>query len=317
MFGQLLPITGQRSSQMEAASALVEAASSRADDAVRRARADLRWTFAQLAAAQARERELTSARDRLRDLSEILSSARPPAMRPASIACGRSARCSTWTPIARPRPAERARAQAALAAFSPSRSIRRGSSRSCPIRDRSPPLPTVDALIERAIASRGELAAFRKEVDAANLSVRAADRRKLPEPEVIAGTKSSLRRHRQRRDRCRPSSRCSITERSSTRLPPRVRAKQKRRQPHSVDRCARRLNRFMPLCRSDATPLRDIGEAPSRAPISSSASRRSATTRASAAFWSCSMPIAPAPPPGSVRRCSRPPSVKLRSNWNS
>jgi cobalt-zinc-cadmium efflux system outer membrane protein len=192
MFGQLLPITGQRSSQMEAASALVEAASSRADDAVRRARADLRWTFAQLAAAQARERELTSARDRLRDLSEILSK-REAAGDAAGFDRLRAEREVLDVDTDRATAAsERARAQAALAAFfaEPVDSTRIiavvSDTRSVP------PLPTVDALIERAIASRGELAAFRKEVDAANLSVRAADRRKLPEPEVIAGTKSSF-----------------------------------------------------------------------------------------------------------------------------
>jgi outer membrane protein TolC len=52
-------------------------------------------------------------------------------------------------------------------------------------------LPALGALIERAESSRGDLTAFRKEIDAANFSARAAERRRLPEPEVIAGTKSS------------------------------------------------------------------------------------------------------------------------------
>ena len=59
--------------EVQAASALVDASSSRADDALRRARADLRLAFAQLVAAQIRERELTAARDRLRDLADILA----------------------------------------------------------------------------------------------------------------------------------------------------------------------------------------------------------------------------------------------------
>ena len=39
---------------------------------VRRARADLRLAFAQLVSAQARERELIAARDRLRGLADVL-----------------------------------------------------------------------------------------------------------------------------------------------------------------------------------------------------------------------------------------------------
>src|SRR5262245_50674729 len=73
MVGQLLPVSGQRQFQVKAASALVDAASSRADEAIRRARADLRLAFAQLAAAQQRERDLTAARNRLQELADILT----------------------------------------------------------------------------------------------------------------------------------------------------------------------------------------------------------------------------------------------------
>ena len=52
-------------------------------------------------------------------------------------------------------------------------------------------LPPVAALVERAESSRGELLALRREVDAARLAGRAAERRRIPEPEVVAGTKSS------------------------------------------------------------------------------------------------------------------------------
>ena len=69
--GQLLPLNGHRGLQVHSASALVDASVSRTDNAVRRARADLRLAFARLAAAQARERELGAARDRIRDLSGI------------------------------------------------------------------------------------------------------------------------------------------------------------------------------------------------------------------------------------------------------
>src|SRR4029453_2785992 len=70
---QPLPITGRRGLDVQAASALVGASASRADDEIRRLRADLRVVFADLAAAQVREDELTAARDRLRDVAELLA----------------------------------------------------------------------------------------------------------------------------------------------------------------------------------------------------------------------------------------------------
>src|SRR3989475_4192683 len=73
MVAQPLPITGRRGLEVQAASALVDASSNRSDDAMRRARADLRLAFAQLLAAQFRERELTTARDRLRGLADVLA----------------------------------------------------------------------------------------------------------------------------------------------------------------------------------------------------------------------------------------------------
>src|SRR5262245_31996702 len=73
MIAQQLPITGRRGLEVRAASALVDASTSRSEDAVRRARADLRVAFAHLAAGQTRERELTASRDRLQELAEILA----------------------------------------------------------------------------------------------------------------------------------------------------------------------------------------------------------------------------------------------------
>src|SRR6266849_5971565 len=73
MVAQPLPITGRRGLEVQAASALVDASSNRSDDAMRRARVDLRLAFAQLLAAQVREHELTTARDRLRGLAEVLA----------------------------------------------------------------------------------------------------------------------------------------------------------------------------------------------------------------------------------------------------
>jgi Outer membrane efflux protein len=61
MIAQPLPISGRRGLEQQAASALVDAASNRTDDAVRRARVDLQLAFAQLVAGQVRERDLTTA----------------------------------------------------------------------------------------------------------------------------------------------------------------------------------------------------------------------------------------------------------------
>jgi cobalt-zinc-cadmium efflux system outer membrane protein len=73
MVTQPLPITGRRGLDVQAAEAMVAASSSRVDDEFRRLRADLRLAFAELLAAQARVRELTASRDRLRGLAEVLA----------------------------------------------------------------------------------------------------------------------------------------------------------------------------------------------------------------------------------------------------
>jgi len=53
------------------------------------------------------------------------------------------------------------------------------------------PLPTVDMLVARAQMVRGEPAALRDEIESGRFAERAAARRMVPEPEVVAGTKSS------------------------------------------------------------------------------------------------------------------------------
>src|SRR5580765_4471834 len=190
MVAQPLPVTGRRGLEMEAAAALVDASASRSDDVLRRARADLRLAYAQLVAAQARERGLTDARDRLRELADILARRenagdtagfdRLRAEREVSDIDADLAAVAT----------ERARAQASIAGFfagapDPSRIV------AAPQPATPAPVPTLDALVDRAAAVRGELLALQKEADAARLGVRAAERRRIPEPEIIAGTKSS------------------------------------------------------------------------------------------------------------------------------
>ena len=187
--GQPLPVTGRRSLEIQAASALVDAATHRADDWVRRARADLRLVFAQLVAAQAREHEVQLARTRLQELVQILER-REAAGDAAGFDRLRAERdvfdLEADEAIAA---TDRARAQALLAGFfvaaDPATLVAVGAS--------SPPpdIPAVDVLLARAWAVRGELTALGHEREAARLSGQAADRRRLPEPEVIAGTKSS------------------------------------------------------------------------------------------------------------------------------
>jgi cobalt-zinc-cadmium efflux system outer membrane protein len=49
----------------------------------------------------------------------------------------------------------------------------------------------VEELVARAATVRGELLALARERDAASFMEQVADRRRIPEPEVVAGTKSS------------------------------------------------------------------------------------------------------------------------------
>ena len=52
-------------------------------------------------------------------------------------------------------------------------------------------LPALDELIAVAERSNGELVALERELEAAGFAERAAERRSIPEPEIVAGTKSS------------------------------------------------------------------------------------------------------------------------------
>ncbi len=190
MVAQPLPITGRRNLDVQAASALVDATSSRVDDELRRLRADLRLSFADLAAAQTRERNLTAARDRLRELTDVLAK-REAAGDAAGFDRLRAEREVLDIDADRVVAAtERARAQAMLASFfadtpDPSRIV-------AVDRSAAPAaLPRLEALIEQAESTRGELVALRHEMEAARFAERAADRRRIPEPELVAGTKSS------------------------------------------------------------------------------------------------------------------------------
>lgn len=190
MVAQTLPVTGRRRFAVSAATARVDATSRRADDAVRRLRADLRLAFTDVWSAQERERELARSRDRLDDLAAILGR-REEAGEAAGFDRLRAEREVLDADATRSLAAgERAQAQALLASFL-------GSPRDGSAIEAIRPLasattiPTVDELTARADTARGELAAFAREIDAAGFAEQEARRRSVPEPEVVAGTKTS------------------------------------------------------------------------------------------------------------------------------
>jgi outer membrane protein, heavy metal efflux system len=187
--GQVFPITGRRPLEVSAATAMVDVASGRAGDQLRRLRTDLRLAFAELVAAQNRERELTATRDRLQELAGVLGK-REAAGDAAGFDRLRAEREVLEADVERAGAAvDRARAQAMLGGFFASA----GSSRITAVAGDAARtmLPPVDELMARAEETRGEISALRREIDAATFAERAAGRRVIPEPEIVAGTKSS------------------------------------------------------------------------------------------------------------------------------
>lgn len=187
---QVLPITGRRGLESHAASALVEASSHRADEDIRRARAELRQAYAALVSAQLREGEIAHALDRIGGLVERLSR-REAAGDAAGYDVLRAQRemLDLETALAGAR-ADRARAQADLGSFFAASDVTSIVAAPPAIASRSP-LPDVAALIGRAESTRGELSALQQEIESARFAESAAGRRLVPEPEVVAGTKSS------------------------------------------------------------------------------------------------------------------------------
>jgi outer membrane protein TolC len=87
--------------------------------------------------------------------------------------------------------ADRARAQAALAAFyAPSTNPSTLIAAVPPVRTHGP-LPTVEELLAHAESQLPELSALKRQQESAAFAIQAAGRRPIPEPEVVAGTKSS------------------------------------------------------------------------------------------------------------------------------
>ena len=190
MIGQTLPITGVRRLNVDAASARVEASVRRADEQIRRLRGELRAAFADLWAAQERERALTSARDRLQEVAAVIAR-REAAGDAAGFDRLRAEREVLDLDAERDvASADRARAEAILAGF-----VTGGQASGSIVAVHSPgaraALPSLDELVAQAERTRGDLAALTYDAAAARLAERAAGRLAIPEPELVAGTKSS------------------------------------------------------------------------------------------------------------------------------
>jgi cobalt-zinc-cadmium efflux system outer membrane protein len=187
---QPLPITGQRRFETASATALLGATTNRADEAVRRARADLRMAYADLVTAQTRERELTTVRDHLQELVGILEK-RERAGDAAAFDRLRAQREVIDFDADRVLAgADRARAQGRLASYFAAVTDPSTIVAANPVigpRD----VPPLSILVDEAERTRGEALALQGEIEAARFAVRAADRRRVPEPEVLGGTKSS------------------------------------------------------------------------------------------------------------------------------
>ncbi len=187
---QPLPVTGVRALERSAAGERVGAATSRADQSIRRMRAELQHAFASLVAVQTREAICGQARDRLRSLAGVIAR-REAAGEAAGFDRLRVERevieVDTDCQVAA---VDRARAQGGLAGFlsgppDPATLVAQAPAA------RVPEPSDAEALIARAEAAPGELAALRHDGESARLSSLAADRRRLPVPEIVAGTKTS------------------------------------------------------------------------------------------------------------------------------
>ena len=188
---QPLPVSGRRGLEIEAAVARADAQDRRNDNAIRQARSELRLAYAELAAAQVRESELTTAGTHLDELVQILGS-RERAGDAAGYDFLRAQRELTEieTDLAATRDA-RVRAQGALGAFFANPADVAMLVVAPPESGNRSPLPTVEELVAKARTVRGDGLALQRDAEAAQLAARAADRRGIPEPEIVAGTKSS------------------------------------------------------------------------------------------------------------------------------
>ncbi len=165
---QALPVSGRRELDVSVANSRVEATLRRVDDRVRRLHADLRLAFTDLWAAQARERELASSRDRLRTLSDVLGR-REAGGESSGFDRLRAERSVIDVDADRAAAAaERARAEGLLTGFFASTlPVTDGIEAIRP--DQSPTtLPPIEDLVARAELVRGDLLALALEREAAS-----------------------------------------------------------------------------------------------------------------------------------------------------
>ena len=184
-------ITGRHGLDVSAASQLVTASELRAEGEIRQVRAALRRAYADLVSAQVRAAEIAAARDRLRGLAGILAR-RETAGEAAGYDRLRAEREAMeleadWAAAG----ADRARAQAELSGFFAASTSTTSLTAVVPQPSSRTALPGVEELVARAEADLPELAALRHEIESADFATRAAERRPVPEPEIVAGTKSS------------------------------------------------------------------------------------------------------------------------------
>ena len=190
LFSQAFPITGRRGLETDSANQQVRAAQLRADDLVRRLRADARRAFVALSVAENRVRQLERALADLESLSEILAK-REAAGDAAGFDRLRAEReaLDVAASLAGAR-AERARWQGDLAAFfypSPDPA----SLHAAPLSPARSPLPAATDLVAQAEAARPDLLALDRDIESARLAGDAAARSRIPEPEVVAGLKTT------------------------------------------------------------------------------------------------------------------------------
>jgi cobalt-zinc-cadmium efflux system outer membrane protein len=186
---QPLPITGRRGLEVQSAEASARATEYRVEDVQRRARAELRSAYSALRRQQLREEELAARARDFRELAEVLAK-REEAGDAAGFDRLRAERevLDLEADLVQAQTA-RAQAQATLAAFFPP-----GTDpltlRVTPVPGPPRPLPTLEELLAKA-ESRGELLALAKDAESADFARKAAIRRRVPEPEVVAGLKTS------------------------------------------------------------------------------------------------------------------------------
>lgn len=187
---QPLPLTGRLGLERREAAALALAAEGRADDVVRRARADLRLAYAEVASAQGRETELARTRERLTELVAALD---------RRVAAGDAAgfdRLRAERELLevdadlRTAAAERARAQGALGALVGVTTVE-SNFRVTDLPATAPSLPSIAVLVTQARRARGDLQALARDREAASVSAQVAGKLRFPEPEAFGGAKTS------------------------------------------------------------------------------------------------------------------------------